>query len=183
MMINMKKILIVTSILAVLVSTAVLVMSEKSTQPVKSSQSINKPTRKDFEKRKLEFEKRLKLTDEQKQQMGKLHAESFKKIKPIMDEIRLKQVELVNVENSDIEESSKHEKMDALHREIFDLHRQEREIRRENMREFENLLTTSQRKELLKMKREGRKDFERRHPPRPPFGRSPEMKEPPRPMP
>ena len=69
----------------------------------------------DFAKRNAEFEKRLKLTDEQK-------AKAIGALKRGMHELRM-----------------------------------------QNMKEFESILTSKQLKELKKMKEEGRKKFEKEH--------------------
>lgn len=114
--------------------------------------------------KKIQFEKRLKLTDEQKAQAKLIHKKGFEKIKPIMDEIAQKRAEIEAVAKSKISTEAQKEKFETLRKDIRDLKRKAHEIRKENMQEFESILTKKQLKELNKMKEEGRKNFEKNHP-------------------
>ena len=53
--------------------------------------------------------------------------------------------------------------INKLETEIRQLRKQTHEIRRENMKAFEASLSDEQRKEMMKMKEEGRKRFEEMH--------------------
>ena len=50
-----------------------------------------------------------------------------------------------------------------MHKEIRALKRAAHELRMQNMKDFEGILTKKQLKELKKMKEEGRKKFEKQH--------------------
>ena len=104
-----------------------------------------------------EFERRLNLTEEQKAFAKEQRAQSIEKIKPILDEIKVKkgQLEQMKLRGEQTEAAAK------LENEIKELRHQAHEIRKSNMKAFEATLTDEQRKELQKMKNEGRKEFER----------------------
>ena len=120
---------------------------------------------------KVKFEKRLNLTDKQKEKAKVIHQKGLEKMKPVMDQIVSKRKEINSLRLSkDVEDSVKKEQLSKLHEELKVLDRQAREIRKENSQEFESILTKKQKKELEKMKSEGRKRFEKKHPPRTPFG-------------
>jgi len=106
-----------------------------------------------------EFERRLNLTEEQKNFAKEQRLQSIEKIKPILDEINSKktQMEKLSAQNAPSEEIT------ALDNEIKDLRRKAHEIRKENFKAFEATLSESQRKELQIMKKEGRKEFEKTH--------------------
>ena len=54
-------------------------------------------------------------------------------------------------------------KREVLKKELRDLHVKAKTIREENMKEFEAILTDVQKSELVKIKKEGRKNFAKRH--------------------
>ena len=66
-------------------------------------------------------------------------------------------------------EKMQQERIAELLQEIKDLEKKAREIRKANSQEFEKILTKKQLNELAKMKAEGRAQFEKNHPARPPF--------------
>ena len=117
----------------------------------------------DFAKRHAEFEKRLKLTDEQKAKAEAIRKDGFEKIKPIMEKLKEKRLEVDAVKRSKLAPQAQQEKLDQLHKEIKALKRAAHELRMQNMKEFEGILTKKQLKELKKMKEEGRKKFEKEH--------------------
>ena len=50
-----------------------------------------------------------------------------------------------------------------IREELKTLHKQAHELRMKNMKEFESILTKKQKKELAKIKKEGRKNFAKHH--------------------
>ena len=163
----MKKFLLLAGILALTVSSQVYAGENATTTTKAPCQKCAKPC--DNMKippappNKAEFEKRLKLTDEQKVQAKAIHEKGFEKIKPIFDQMKLKHEELESVKKSNLSEEAKTEKITALKKEIRDLRHQARAVKMENMKEFESILTDKQKKELQKIKEEGRKKFEKAH--------------------
>lgn len=108
-----------------------------------------------------EFEKRLNLTDEQKQIAKAQREASIEKIKPIMEQIKNKKAEIEMTKMSRMAQQAIDERVAELQGEIRELRKQTHEIRKENMKAFEATLTDDQKKELKKMKEEGRKHFEK----------------------
>lgn len=160
----MKKSLIIASALIFAASTAVFAQ-EAATQPVNNPPTKcdcqRPPKGPDFQKRHAEFEKRLKLTDEQKAKAKELRQQGFEKMKPIMDKIKEKRAEIEAVKLSRISVQAQNEKIEQLKKEIGALKQEMHRLRMENMKSFEALLTKSQLKELKKMKEEGRKKFDK----------------------
>ena len=126
----------------------------------------------DFAKRHAEFEKRLKLTDEQKAKAEAIRKKGMEQMKPLMVKLQEKKGEIEGIKQSKLLERDKQAQIEQLQKEIMALKRGIHELRMQNMKEFESLLTAKQLKELKKMKDEGRKKFEKEHKkcPCPPFG-------------
>ena len=137
----------------------------------------------DFAKRKAEFEKRLKLTDEQKAKAEAIRKKGMEQMKPLMVKLQEKKGEIEGIKQSKLLERDKQAQIEQLQKEIMALKRGIHELRMQNMKEFESLLTAKQLKELKKMKDEGRKKFEKEHKkcPCPPFGPRPDGQVPPPP--
>ena len=188
----MKKTLILASILAFAASTQVYAAEEQAAVPTKAAEpavenqapDFQKPPRKpECDKKKAEFEKRLKLTDEQKAQAKEIRMKGHEQMKPIMEKMKALKDEEQAVKRSRIAVEEQQAKIKELRGQMRELHKQAREIRRQNMQEFESILTKKQLKELNKMKEEGRKHFEKEFKKhhgdhiRPPFPPVPEQEE------
>ena len=116
------------------------------------------------------FEKRLNLTDKQKEKAKNIHKKVHEQMKPVMDKMMTKRKEMMAIKkNENLSENEKQAKINALSEEIKSLDKQAAEIRKKNSKEFEKILNKKQKKELEKMKSEGRANFEKNHPPRKPF--------------
>ena len=113
--------------------------------------------------RREAFEKRLNLTEEQKQKSKELRLEGREKMKPVMDKIRAKENEARMIKNSNTEDQAQTEKLNAINLELRTLHKQAHDIRIENMKSFEDILTTDQKKTLKEMRQEGRHEYDRKH--------------------
>jgi Spy/CpxP family protein refolding chaperone len=172
----MKKTLILAC--ALIVATSSVYATETSVQQVSTSQqhqqqNYNRPPKgPDFQKRNAELEQRLKLTDKQKAKAEKLREQSFEKMKPIMDKLQEKKAEIDAVKRSRMSVEMQNEKIAELQKEIGALKNEAHRLRMENMKDFEAILTKKQKKELQKMKEEGRKNFDKefRKGGQPPFG-------------
>lgn len=184
----MKKILLIASIFALTLSTAQCFAAENTSAdlPTKPAEKqcqkpCNKFQKPQVKQNKVDFDKRLKLTDEQKAKAKEIHRKGFEEIKPIMDKLDLKREEIDAVKRSNLSPEAQAEKIVKLRKESRELRRQTREIQMKNMKEFEAILTDKQKDELKKIKEEGRKKFEKAHkksllkmPPMPPeFGKGP----------
>ncbi len=165
----MKKLLILAGVIALTMSTQVFAadtstVTTKEVQPAQKQEctcpkpKMHKPP---FDKDK--FEKRLKLTDEQKLQAKQIREKGHEQMKPIFEQIQAKKAEARAVRMSKIAPQAQEEQLAQIRKEIRDLKKQANEIRMNNMKEFESILTKKQLKELNKMKEEGRKNFEKTH--------------------
>ena len=110
------------------------------------------------------FDKKLGLTEEQKVQARELRKQGFEKMKPVMEQIKAKKIESKKLKESNVALKDQSEQLKKLDKEIKALEKQAREIRKENMKEFESILTKEQQKTLKQMKEEGRKNFKAAHP-------------------
>lgn len=195
----LKKSLIMASVLVF--ASAAMCYAEDTAQKVttpattpavttqKAPEFKKTPRNPEFKKRQDAFEKRLKLTDEQKAQAKELRQKAHEQMKPIMEKMKEKRQEIEAVKRSRMAVEMQQEKIAELQKEIRALKRAAHELRMQNMKDFEAILTKKQLKELKKMKEEGRKNFEKQHKkgghphmgPRPGFG--PDVPAPVEPMP
>lgn len=175
----MKKTLIIASLLAFSMTT-VLAAETPVTEDVKApvAQTEVQPakpvlTQEQIKKREMkreQFEKRLKLTEEQKIKIKELQQNGREQMKPIIEQIQAKRQEAEAVRRSRIAVEMQQEKLAEIQKDIQALKKQAHELRMQNMKDFEAILTKKQQKELKKMKEEGRKRFEKEHKNRPVFG-------------
>lgn len=169
----MKKTLILASVMAFTMSASAFAATTPAEAPQKAvcpakieaaqPQQMHKPPKRDFKKKHEEFEKRLKLTDKQKEQAKQIRLKGHEQMKPIMEQIKAKHEEADAVRKSRIAPQFQQEKLEKINLELKELRRQAHEIRMQNMKDFESILTKKQLKELEKMKKEGRERFEREH--------------------
>ena len=124
----------------------------------------NKYIRKaEMEAKRAEFEKRLELTDEQKKQIQDNKIKDREKIKPILEQMRVKHEEYKQIdEDATISAEDKDKKKQQLRAELKELKVKADNCRKENMKNFESLLTEKQKKEFEKIKKEQKKEFEKR---------------------
>ena len=117
-----------------------------------------------MDEKRAEFDKKLGLTDEQKAKSEQIREDGIEKMKPVMDQIKVKRDEIKTIrENGSLTQAEANAKVQALHKEIMELKGQAKEIRKQNMQDFEAILTDKQKKTLEKMKQEGRKEFAKKH--------------------
>lgn len=121
------------------------------------------PSKAEMEAKKAEFEKRLNLTEKQKEQIEKNKEKDKEKMKPIFEEMKAKQSQIRDIEkNSSLTESEKVKKSAQLEKDIIDLRVKADELRRNNMKSFENILTKEQMEEFTKIKQEQQQEMEKR---------------------
>lgn len=183
----MKKTLILASILAFAATTQVFA-AEQAAVPTKAPDTVEakpapqcqKPPKRHDGPDKAKFEKRLKLTEQQKEQAKQIRVKGHEEMKPVMEKIKALKQEEDAVRRSRLAPQMQEEKIKEIRGQLRELHKQARELRMKNMKEFEAILTKKQLKELNKMKEEGRKKFEKEFKKqhgnslRPPFGPPPE---------
>jgi Spy/CpxP family protein refolding chaperone len=172
----MKKIFVIASAL-IFAASVNAYASETGQVPTKttnyqtSTPDYQRPPKgPDFQKRNAEFEKRLKLTDKQKAKAKEIHQKGFEDMKPIMEKMKEKRGEIEAVKRSRMSVEAQNERIAELQKEIGALKNEAHRLRMQNMKDFEAILTKKQKKELQKMKEEGRKNFDKEfkkggHPP------------------
>ena len=114
------------------------------------------------------FEQKLGLTEVQKLKARELRKNGHEKIKPVMEDIRVKKQEAEAIRNSKLTTEAKEEKLTVIDKDLDALRKQANEIRKQNMKDFEAILTKDQKKTLKNMKKEGRKNFDKQRKELPP---------------
>ena len=150
----MKKLLILASLIAF---TGMSVMAEEAKAPLDAPKPPAKVQLHKVPPKRVDFDKQLKLTEEQKIQAKELRMKGHEQMKPLFEQTMAKRKEL----KSAIDANKDYKTVENLKKELRDLERQKREIQMKNMKEFESILTKKQKKELDKIKKEGRKNFEK----------------------
>ena len=160
----MKKLLAVLFALTLVSSTVYAAENVKPDKP-EMKPMYNCPNhRQDRINRAAAFDKRLGLTSEQKSQAKELRKEGFEKMKPVFEEMKAKRIEEKSIRESNLTAQAQKEKLAEINKELKALEKKAGEIRRENMKEFESILTKEQKETLKQMKKEGRENFKKAHP-------------------
>lgn len=121
------------------------------------------PSHEEMQAKKAEIDKRLKLTDEQKQKIELQKQQDREKIKPIMNEMQAKKKEFKTVlDDESLSPADKDKKIKEIRDSLRELKTQAESLRKENMNSFENILTDKQKKEFSKIKEEQKKEMEQR---------------------
>ena len=129
-----------------------------------------------MEKRVEEFNKTLGLTDEQVAKAKEIRMNGHNKMKPLMEKKRAKFQEMRNLEaNSSMSVKAQDKKAETLRNDIGKIDQQMRQIRRDNEKEFEAILTPEKKLKYQQIKEEGRKHFREHRKPQGPenFGHKP----------
>ena len=156
----MKKIL---ALLTVVLLSSSLVQAKIPEENMKKPPMPPRMTEQQRIKHEQAFEQRLNLTDEQKQKSRELRLEGREKIKPVVEQIKTREQQMKLVKESNLTDEEKNKKMDSLKSDMKSLHKQAHDIRVENMKNFEDILNSEQKKTLKEMRQEGRQEFNKRH--------------------
>ena len=152
--------------LAVLLCS-MLVMSGMANAATENAQPVDKqrPPQVDFQSPRKPhgnmFEQKLQLTEVQKLKASELRKSGHEKMKPVMDQIKAKKQEAQKIRESKLTVQAQEEKLTVIDNELKELEKQAAEIRKQNMKDFESILTSAQKKTLKQMKKEGRKKFKK----------------------
>ncbi len=120
-------------------------------------------TKADMEAKKAEFEKRLNLSEEQKNKIEQNRIKDREKIKPIIEEMKAKHKELRSIkEDETLSLEQKQKKIDKIGKDLKALRVKADNCRKENMKEFESILTKEQKNEFGKIKSEQKQKMEER---------------------
>lgn len=129
-----------------------------------------------MEKRVEEFNKTLGLTDEQIAKAKEIRTEGHNKMKPLMEKKKAKFDQMRALEaNSSMSVKAQDKKMETLRSDLHKIDQEMRQIRRDNEKEFEAILTPEQKVKYEQIKEEGRKHFKEHKRPQGPenFGHRP----------
>ena len=107
------------------------------------------------------FEQKLNLTEVQKLKARELRKSGHEKIKPVMEQIKANKQEAEAIRNSKLTVEAQEEKLTVIDKNLAQLEKEARDIRKQNMKDFEAILTKDQKKILKNMKKEGRKNFDK----------------------
>lgn len=120
------------------------------------------------------FEQKLGLTEEQKAKVREMRVQDAQKMKPVLEQIKAKKQEARAIKKSRMAVEMQEEKLAQIDKELAALEKKANAIKKQNMKDFESILTKDQKKILKNMKKEGRKNFEHgRHcPPQPPCSKA-----------
>ena len=157
--------------LAILLSLVVLSTSCSYAAETKTTQKTTRPviTQEQMQKLKAEreaaFEQKLNLTDEQKAQAKEFRTQAHEKLAPIMKKIKENRQQAFDIKKARGDVKVQEEKLVALDNEFKELQKQMHQIRQQNMKDFESILTADQKKILKNMKKEGRNKYRKAHPP------------------
>ena len=163
----MKKLALVICALCIF-SVSAMAAEEQAEYTIKRVPPMKEQINAQRKAREAAFEQRLGLTEVQKLKASEQRKQNFEKMKPVMEQIKAKRQEAELIRRSKLTVAEQEQKLAVIDKELAALQKQAVEIRKQNMKEFEALLTSQQKKTLKQMKKEGRKDFEKRHHPLPP---------------
>ena len=100
---------------------------------------------------KLEDE--LKLNDNQKEKAKALRIKARQEMKPIINQIREKREEILNITDSNLTQEQQQEKIKPILNDLKKLHKQAYESRKKNLKEFGKILSRSQKAKFESIKR------------------------------
>lgn len=119
---------------------------------------------------RIDLDKKLKLTDAQKAKAKELRMSDEKQIRPLFEQLQQKSEEKRALLNSNINKKEQIEMIDNLNNQISSLKKQIRDIKIQNAKDFEAILTPKQLKTLDKLKQQARKNMCKKHHKRGGFG-------------
>ena len=170
----MKKFLIMTCVMCVISGAAnaandTAIKVEKFQRPqIEGKVPSHEQMQKIRKAHENAFEQKLGLTEVQKLKARELRKSGHEKIKPVMTEIKAKKQEAEMIRNSKMTVEAQEEKLTVIDKDLAKLQKEAQSIRKQNMKDFEGILTKEQKKTLKNMKKEGRKQFEQHRKQRPP---------------
>lgn len=121
------------------------------------------PSKAEMDAKKAEIDKRLNLSDKQKKQIEENRIKDIEKVKPIFDEMKAKKHEMRMLNfDTNLNAEQKEAKKVELQSQIDDLKAKADVYRQENMKNFESILTSKQKKEFSKIREEQKQEMEKR---------------------
>ena len=156
----MRKLLVLMAFLGLISINSV----EAEPMQFNSQQALKRAGQEMRQNREVAFEKRLGLTEEQKAKARELRAQGHEKLRPVIEEIKAKKQEAKMIKMSRMAVQMQEEKLEVIDKELKVLEKKAHDIRKDNMKKFESILTRNQKRILKEMKKEGRKRYHAEHP-------------------
>lgn len=120
-------------------------------------------SKEEMEAKKAEIDKRLNLTEEQKAQIEKNKEKDRNKIKPVIEKIRADRKELHEIyTNETLTRAEKDKKAAKVKKDLSKQKNLADKYRKENIKNFESVLTPEQKTEFAKIKQEQKEEMEKR---------------------
>lgn len=159
----MKKVLVLMFAICMTAMSANAIEPDKNLQSAKP-QEIQRTREMVSAQRNAAFERKLNLTEVQKLKARQIRQKGHEALRPVLEEIKNKKQEAEMVRRSRIAVQMQEEKLSAIDADLKVLEKKAQEIRKQNMKEFESILTREQKKALKQMKKEGRDRYRKSHP-------------------
>lgn len=157
----MKKILVL--LLAVYLSS-VTVQAEVTKNVTKCPAPAKAAVQQNIQRQNA-FDQRLNLTAEQKQKSKEIRLDGRKKLKPVLEKIKALDEQMKQVKESNLTQEEQEKKLTKMKSDMKALRKKAHNIRVDNMKKFEKILTEEQLKTLQEMKQEGKKNIQKPCPP------------------
>ena len=109
------------------------------------------------------LDERLNLTEEQKQKAHEIRMNGHEKMKPVFEKMKAKKAEIKEIAESDLSQAEKEKKIAPLKNDLRELKKEARQIRIDNTKEFEAILTPEQKAEFIKIKQQARENAKKHH--------------------
>jgi Spy/CpxP family protein refolding chaperone len=128
--------------------------------PPPAKQQLTEEQKAQFQQKMDEFETRLKLTDEQKEQARVLREKGKAEFQPLFKKMEALKAEEQKVLNAKVAQATKDKKLEKIQADKEALKNEMMELHKKQGEEFEAILTPKQKKELEKMKKERKEKSE-----------------------
>ena len=152
----MKKLLMTTLCVIALATTVNASYAKGPEAPNKMTPETKQEFVKKMQEHQKKFDERLQLTPEQKVLAEKNRKEGRAKMEPVMKDIKAKKEELKAIRESGKSEAETKKLTEPIKKDLKALRGKANELRQENMKNFEAILTPEQKVEFDKMKEEGK---------------------------
>lgn len=170
----MKKSLLIAGIAAAVMMSSSLTYAATTPQPdtktqPKCQKQLPSNNCKDFKGKKHakaqrpNLDDRLKLTEEQKKQAHEIRMQGHEKMKPVFEQMKAKKAEIKKIADSNLSQAEKEKRIAPLKNDLRELKKEARQIRMDNTKEFEAILTPEQKAEFVKIKQEARENARKHH--------------------
>jgi Spy/CpxP family protein refolding chaperone len=151
----MKKIIVAIALISLISTNVGYVFAQEATQPMKNN-GWNHGNKYGMQHgNKLGLKKQLNLTEEQSVKAKQFREQSREKIKPIFDQIKAERAKLREM----IQQNASKDELAKQREKIAGLMNQAKEIHKQNLSNFENILTSEQKIKFAEIKKNRAEKF------------------------